>query len=143
MENGDNLPGRSNNESIKLNRKIEMFLKLKPENEKSTKLEYGFCFYYMRRHTSAAKHLSYEQNLKLINSFDTVEAFWRTYNHMIRPDDIPNSTDLQLFREGILPMWEVGDAFVLFTFKMEIGQSELSWWKVDDTATERNCIEVL
>ena len=33
--------------------------------------------------------------------------FWAFYNHMIRPNELPNSSDYHLFREGVKPMWEV------------------------------------
>ena len=35
-----------------------------------------------------------------------VEGFWSYYNHVVRPNDLPNSTDLHLFKEGVKPMWE-------------------------------------
>lgn len=36
-----------------------------------------------------------------------VEGFWRLYNHMMRPNDLPNTMDYHLFKTGIKPMWEV------------------------------------
>ena len=33
--------------------------------------------------------------------------FWAFYNHMIRPNELPNSSDYHLFRDGVKPMWEV------------------------------------
>lgn len=35
-----------------------------------------------------------------------MEDFWSTYNYMVRPNDLPNTTDYHLFRSGIKPTWE-------------------------------------
>ncbi|RHZ26039.1 hypothetical protein DYB26_006609, partial [Aphanomyces astaci] len=49
---------------------------------------------------------SYEKSIKEISEFRTVQGFWRVYNHLIRPNDLPNTTDYHLFKAGIKPMWE-------------------------------------
>lgn len=36
-----------------------------------------------------------------------VQGFWRLYNHLVRPNDLPNTMDYHLFKTGIKPMWEV------------------------------------
>jgi hypothetical protein len=36
-----------------------------------------------------------------------LEGFWKYYNHLVRPHDLPNTSDYHLFKEGIKPMWEV------------------------------------
>ena len=36
-----------------------------------------------------------------------VEQFWAYYNHMIRPNHLPNTSDYHLFKDGVKPMWEV------------------------------------
>jgi translation initiation factor 4E len=35
-----------------------------------------------------------------------VEHFWRIYDHLIRPNEIKQSVDYHLFKEGIKPTWE-------------------------------------
>jgi len=35
-----------------------------------------------------------------------VEGFWSYYNHLIRPNDLPVTSDYLLFRDTIKPMWE-------------------------------------
>ena len=50
----------------------------------------------------------YEDSIKQISTFNSIEKFWKIYSHMIRPGD-PGSEkpmDYILFREGIKPMWE-------------------------------------
>lgn len=49
---------------------------------------------------------SYEQNIKQIGTFASVEQFWRFYSHMVRPGDLTGHSDFHLFKEGIKPMWE-------------------------------------
>lgn len=36
-----------------------------------------------------------------------IEGYWKYYNHLVRPHDLPNTADYHLFKEGIKPMWEV------------------------------------
>ncbi|GMF12330.1 unnamed protein product [Phytophthora lilii] len=35
-----------------------------------------------------------------------VQDFWKIYNHLVRPNDLPNTMDYHLFKTGIKPMWE-------------------------------------
>ncbi|KPP78482.1 eukaryotic translation initiation factor 4E member 2,-like [Scleropages formosus] len=53
---------------------------------------------------NVAKKKSYEQNIKQIGSFASVEQFWRFYSHMIRPGDLTGHSDFHLFKEGIKPI---------------------------------------
>lgn len=39
-------------------------------------------------------------------TFVQVQDFWRIYNHLMRPNDLPNTMDYHLFKTGIKPMWE-------------------------------------
>lgn len=59
-----------------------------------------YTFWYMRR-TAASRNENYEQSIKPIGSFDTVESFWGLYNHLVRPNDLPNTTDYHLFKAGV------------------------------------------
>uniref|UniRef100_UPI0037E70755 eukaryotic translation initiation factor 4E type 2 isoform X1 n=1 Tax=Semicossyphus pulcher TaxID=241346 RepID=UPI0037E70755 len=70
-------------------------------------LQYNYTFWYSRRTPGRpASTQSYEQNIKQIGSFASVEQFWRFYSHMIRPGDLTGHSDFHLFKEGIKPMWE-------------------------------------
>jgi hypothetical protein len=78
------------------------------------KLQYAYCLWYSRR--SPGKQASvqnYDQNLKLIGRFASVEQFWALYSHLVRPSDLQSHSDFHLFKVGIKPMWEVS---VLITF---------------------------
>jgi len=49
---------------------------------------------------------AYENSIKLVGEIKTVEEFWTTYDFMVRPNDLSNTTDYHMFRSGIKPTWE-------------------------------------
>ena len=55
--------------------------------------------------TPAVVH-PYETSIKVIAKVATVEDFWQTYDHLIRPNDLPTTTDYHFFRGNITPTWE-------------------------------------
>ncbi|KAK6151867.1 hypothetical protein DH2020_014502 [Rehmannia glutinosa] len=69
-------------------------------------LKCAFVFWYTRRTPGVRTQTSYEDNIKKIVEFNTVEAFWVCYCHLARPSTLPSPTDLHLFKEGIRPLWE-------------------------------------
>ena len=81
-----------------------------------TALNNGFGFWYMRRGKGASnanvkqeegnESGTYENSIKSISTIKTVEEFWGTYNYLVRPNDLPTTTDYHFFREGIKPTWE-------------------------------------
>ncbi|CAH9078803.1 unnamed protein product [Cuscuta epithymum] len=68
-------------------------------------LKHKYVFWYTRR-TPGVRAQSYEDNIKKIMDFSTVEGFWVCYCHLARPSTLPSPTDLHLFKEGIRPLWE-------------------------------------
>jgi translation initiation factor 4E len=48
----------------------------------------------------------YENSIKIIATIHSVEQFWRVYDYLMRPNDLPTTTDYHFFREGIKPTWE-------------------------------------
>ncbi|KAH9303145.1 hypothetical protein KI387_014728 [Taxus chinensis] len=69
-------------------------------------LQHRFAFWYLRRQPGARSQASYEENMKKIVEFSTVEGFWVCYCHFARVSAMPNPTNLHLFKEGIRPLWE-------------------------------------
>ncbi|XP_071912040.1 eukaryotic translation initiation factor NCBP-like [Coffea arabica] len=69
-------------------------------------LKHKFVFWYTRRTPGVRTQASYEDNIKKIVDFSTVEGFWVCYCHLARPSSLPSPTDLHLFKEGIRPLWE-------------------------------------
>jgi translation initiation factor 4E len=56
-----------------------------------------------KRNTSAQ---SWEQNLKELVTFDTVEDFWCVFNNIAKPHELPAGANYHLFKIGVRPMWE-------------------------------------
>ena len=48
-----------------------------------------------------------EMNIKPMATFRTVSEFWGMYQNCKRPAQIPNGTVINVFIEGIKPVWEV------------------------------------
>lgn len=48
----------------------------------------------------------YENSIKIVATVKTVEDFWSTYDYLVRPNDLPTTTDYHFFRDGIKPTWE-------------------------------------
>lgn len=79
-----------------------------PVPEGANKLEYEYCLWYS--HRSPGKQASvqnYDQNLKPVARFSTVEQFWALYTHLVRPSELSSQSDFHVFKMGIKPMWEV------------------------------------
>ena len=51
-------------------------------------------------------HSTYRDNLHQLGTVGTVEDFWRHYVHMKRPSELEEGTNVYLFRDGHVPMWE-------------------------------------
>lgn len=68
-------------------------------------LQFNYSIWFSRR-TPGNKTSSYDQSLKFIASFASVEQFWTVYSHLVRPSDLGGHSDYHLFKEGIRPMWE-------------------------------------
>ncbi|KAF9958527.1 eukaryotic translation initiation factor 4E [Mortierella alpina] len=49
---------------------------------------------------------NWEQSLKELITFDTVEDFWGVYNNIMKTCDLSISSNYHLFKQGIKPMWE-------------------------------------
>ncbi|CAM9462053.1 unnamed protein product [Ectocarpus sp. 6 AP-2014] len=76
---------------------------------RQTLIQNRYCFWYYRKGAqkeSKDPSEAYESGIKVVDSFQTVEHFWRIYNHILRADQVPNATDVHLFRDGIKPTWE-------------------------------------
>ncbi|KAL9646127.1 hypothetical protein ABK040_008005 [Willaertia magna] len=65
-------------------------------------LKYNYSFSYFRKE----KGMDYEECMKNVGEFQTVEDFWSLYTHMKRPYELKVSMDYHVFKMGIKPMWE-------------------------------------
>ena len=58
--------------------------------------------------SSSVSHVvhPYENSIKIIATIKTMEEFWSCYDFLVRPDNLPTTTDYHFFHEGIKPTWE-------------------------------------
>lgn len=49
---------------------------------------------------------NWENNLKLVGDFGTVEDFWSYFNNMRKPSGLEFNANYHIFKTGIKPMWE-------------------------------------
>ncbi|MEL7342227.1 MAG: eukaryotic translation initiation factor 4E [Bacteroidota bacterium] len=73
--------------------------------EGETRLQDTWTLWY-RQKSSKENPENYEDSLKPVASFDTVEGFWKIYNHLRRPADVSVGTDYSVFKQGVKPSWE-------------------------------------
>ncbi|CAI8016304.1 Eukaryotic translation initiation factor 4E type 2 [Geodia barretti] len=71
------------------------------------KLEYAYSLWFTQRtRGSVSTSSSYEENIKFVGSFCTVEGFWAHYCYLARPCELPAHCDIHVFKKGVKPMWE-------------------------------------
>lgn len=75
------------------------------DGEGETQIHNRYTFWYHRRGGNS-KNVDYNDMIKAIGSFGTVEAFWKIYDHIVRPNEFKVTTDYHVFREGVKPTWE-------------------------------------
>ena len=72
-------------------------------------LDEKFSFYYRISDNSLlgnVGNLQYENTVKKIADFETVEDFWKIFQHMKKPESLKNGIEFQLFKYNIKPLWE-------------------------------------
>uniref|UniRef100_A0A915K008 eIF-4F 25 kDa subunit n=1 Tax=Romanomermis culicivorax TaxID=13658 RepID=A0A915K008_ROMCU len=65
-------------------------------------LMYTWVLWYCK----SEKNKNWEDCLKEVAEFDTVEDFWALYNHIQLASGLPWGSDYYVFKKGIRPMWE-------------------------------------
>jgi len=73
-------------------------------------LETQWVFWFDKRVDQGGRSFTDEaqfaSNLKIVGEFDTVQDFWRYFNHMRPASDLEFNSNYHLFKSGIKPMWE-------------------------------------
>ncbi len=52
------------------------------------------------------KEKSWEENLRVVSEFWTVEDFWSIFNHIKSASELRTGCSYFVFKDGIKPMWE-------------------------------------
>jgi len=77
------------------------------ENTEITSLQHEYTFWITYFKKTKDKQLEeFEDNLKPIGNFNSVEDFWSINQHMRRPSQLPRGCTFFLFKKNIKPMWE-------------------------------------
>ena len=78
--------------------------------DRNTKLQDKFSFWYRIVDTSLLNQKTdesqYANTVKKIADFDTVEDFWKIFQHLKKPEQLQNGIEFQLFKNEIKPLWE-------------------------------------
>ena len=80
---------------------------------KKTKLQNKFSFWYRISEdlyqTQAKQHIDkkeYENQVKKIAEFDSIEDFWAIFQHLRKLDSCKPGIEFQMFKDPVKPMWE-------------------------------------
>ncbi|KAG6856254.1 hypothetical protein H0H87_006010 [Tephrocybe sp. NHM501043] len=66
-----------------------------------------WVFWFRQQRTPGNKIASYEDGIKKISAFSSVESFWSLWTHLSPPSALQPTTDYLLFHTGIRrPVWE-------------------------------------
>ncbi|KAF9059717.1 translation initiation factor eIF 4e-like domain-containing protein [Rhodocollybia butyracea] len=68
---------------------------------------YSWVFWFRQQRTPGNKLISYEEGIKKISAFASVESFWSLWTHLAPPSALQPTTDYLLFHDGVRrPIWE-------------------------------------
>ena len=84
------------------------------DKTKKTPIEEKFAFWYRisedalmnQQPKQTLDKKEYENQVKKIAEFDTIEDFWSIFQHLRKPDSCRPGIEFQMFKNPIMPMWE-------------------------------------
>ncbi|PFH51945.1 hypothetical protein AMATHDRAFT_141381 [Amanita thiersii Skay4041] len=66
-----------------------------------------WVFWFRQQRSPGNKALNYEEGIKKISSFSSVESFWSLWTHLSPPSALQPTTDYLVFHSGVRrPVWE-------------------------------------
>jgi len=66
-----------------------------------------WVIWFRQQHAPGSKVINYEEGIKKISSFSSIESFWSIWTHLNPPSHLQPTTDYLLFHSGIRrPVWE-------------------------------------
>ncbi|KAJ3091232.1 hypothetical protein HK102_001250 [Quaeritorhiza haematococci] len=79
-----------------------------------------------------ATQRNWDENLRNLITFDTVEDFWAVYNNVIKASELAQGSNYHLFKEGVRPAWEdpanqEGGKWVIPIAKSKRGNLDTYW----------------
>jgi len=79
---------------------------LASEQEIKHPLQHEWVLWYDNLDTMKKMNLTWDQNLKMVYKFSTVEDFWSLWNNIKPPSSLATNSNYHLFKSGIEPKWE-------------------------------------
>uniref|UniRef100_A0A1I7Z2Q7 EIF-4F 25 kDa subunit n=1 Tax=Steinernema glaseri TaxID=37863 RepID=A0A1I7Z2Q7_9BILA len=70
------------------------------------KLEYPYVFSFFSKPKANFQPADYAHYVNHLTVIQSVEQFWSAYQHLQRPQELPEKTDYHVFKLGIEPVWE-------------------------------------
>ncbi|KZS94590.1 eukaryotic translation initiation factor 4E [Sistotremastrum niveocremeum HHB9708] len=66
-----------------------------------------WVFWFRQTHPPGSKVVNYEEGIKKISSFSSIESYWSLWTHLQPPSTLQPTTDYLLFHTGVRrPVWE-------------------------------------
>ncbi|KAF8627806.1 hypothetical protein AX15_004232 [Amanita polypyramis BW_CC] len=66
-----------------------------------------WVFWFRQQRSPGSKTLNYEEGIKKISSFSSIESFWSLWTHLSPPSALQPTTDYLVFHSGVQrPVWE-------------------------------------
>ncbi|KAF5361985.1 hypothetical protein D9756_002426 [Leucocoprinus leucothites] len=66
-----------------------------------------WVFWFRQQRAPGNKNVNYEEGIKKISAFSSVESFWSLWTHLAPPSALQPTTDYLLFHNGVRkPVWE-------------------------------------
>ncbi|KAH6845510.1 translation initiation factor eIF 4e-like domain-containing protein [Chaetomium sp. MPI-CAGE-AT-0009] len=78
----------------------------RPAGPSTHQLRSSWVFWFRPPISKANGFIEYEKTLHPIATVDSVEHFFKVYQHLKRPSTLPLVSDYHLFKKGIRPIWE-------------------------------------
>ncbi|KAK3299334.1 translation initiation factor eIF 4e-like domain-containing protein [Chaetomium fimeti] len=78
----------------------------RPAGLSTHQLRSSWVFWFRPPISKANGFIEYEKTLHPIATVDSVEHFFKVYQHLKRPSTLPLVSDYHLFKKGIRPIWE-------------------------------------
>jgi translation initiation factor 4E len=77
-----------------------------PSKTELLSLEHEWVLWYDEGSPKGQSHADYENSMKRLGSFATIQDFWRYWNNIVDIAKFPDYSNLRMFKVGIKPMWE-------------------------------------
>ncbi|KAK0412709.1 hypothetical protein QR680_006364 [Steinernema hermaphroditum] len=106
----------------------------KPTGHRSSKTSSCRWVFWRLMGSEKMTELEWKAALRRVGDVSNISDFWQIYGHHPRPSDLPCGHDYNLFKEGIVPMWEdasnaKGGRWLIYIPKSRRTDVLDRWWR--------------